>query len=267
MKCVKCSKSIDEGDLFCGYCGINQAKFTKYLNKIGDKIHKERDKEYNNNVTAAQNKLKQLEKAKQDEINRIASIRWQDCGNKNFTYNETEGKININGTEHLFSEIKGAEISRQDSYRVITTETGKSKKHVSLGKAVVGGAIFGPIGALAGGTMGKTTTNGKSVSNSIPICNHIGVIVNLDGFTSEIVILSTTVDQSSISFNSSINIAQKIVDKLGELSKKPVPKKFLKPEEESTVLDYDPQIEEAAKELQETIKNKPTYEIPESYFK
>jgi len=32
-------------------------------------------------------------------------------------------------------------------------------------------------------------------------------------------------------------------------------------------LNYNPQIEAAAKELQETIKDKPNYDIPESYFK
>ena len=267
MKCVKCKKEIDEGDLFCGYCGINQAKFIKYINKVGDKIHRDRDKEYNQNVSTAQNKLKQLENAKQQEINRIASTRWQNCGNANFSYNITEGKINVNGSVHKFSEIKGAEITKQDSYRVITTETGKSKKHVSLGKAIVGGVVFGPLGALAGGAMGNTTTNGQTLSNSIPTCNHIGVNVNLDGFASEIVILSKMVDQSSSDYNNSLSTAQKIVEKLGELAKTPVPKSFLKPEEEKSVLDFDPQIELAAKELQKTVKNKPTYEIPESYYK
>lgn len=267
MKCIKCKKKIGDDDIFCGYCGINQAKFTKYLEKLDKKIHKERDKDYNSRVKQAQNKLSQLEKERQIEINRIAQNRWQDFGSKNFRYNITEGKISVNGNIHLFSEIKGAEIRRQDSYRVITTETGKSKKHVSVGKAVVGGALFGPIGALAGGAMGKTTTNGESISNSIPTCNYIGVVVNLNGFTSEIAILSKTIDQSSDVFNTYLNTAQRIVDKLRELSKLSVPKTFLKPEEEQSVLNFNLQIEVAAKELRETIANKPTYEIPKSYFK
>lgn len=266
MKCVRCKKEINEGDLFCGYCGINQAKFIKYINKVGDKIHKERDKEYNKKVADAQNKLKQLEDSKQQEIDRIASSRWQNCGSNNFTYNMVEGTININGTKHIFSDIKGAEITKQDSYRVITTETGKATRHISLGKAVVGGVLLGPIGAIAGGAMGKTTSTGSSTANSIPICSHIGVKVNINGFTSEIVLLSETVDQSSSTYNINLATAQRIVDKLGELSQMPVPKSFTKPEDEKIVLSYDPQIEKAANELKETIKNKPTYEIPESYY-
>jgi hypothetical protein len=266
MKCVKCKKEIDEGDLFCGYCGVNQAKFIKYINKMGDKIRKNRDKEYNKNVYEAQNKLKKLENLKQKEINRIILSRWQNYGNDNFTYNLVEGKVNINGTEHFFSDIKSAEIKKQDSYRIITTEMGKSKKHVSLGKAIVGGALLGPIGAIAGGAMGKTTNTGTSTSNSIPTCCHIGVNVNLNGFTSEIILLSKTVDQSSSIYVTNLTIAQRIVDKLGELSQKPVPKVFLKPEEEKSVLDYDHQIEIANEELQEIIKNKPAYEISENYY-
>lgn len=50
MKCVKCKKIIDDVDIFCGYCGINQIKFAKYLEKVSNKIHKDRDKEYNNKV-------------------------------------------------------------------------------------------------------------------------------------------------------------------------------------------------------------------------
>lgn len=267
MICVKCKKKIDEGDIFCGYCGIHQAKFAKYLEKVNKKVHRERDNEYNYRVKQAQNKLNRLENARKNEINRIAQNRWQDFGNKNFRYNITEGTIIVNGNLHLFSEIKGAEVRKQDSFRMITKETGKSKKHISVGKAVVGGALFGPIGAIAGGAMGNTTSNGESISNTIPTCNNISVVVNLAGFTSEIVILSQTVDQSSAIFNTHISTAQKIVDKLRELSKIPVPKTFLKPEEEQTVLNFDSQIEAAAKELRETIAKKPTYEIPESYLK
>lgn len=268
MKCVKCDKTIDGGDLFCGYCGINQEKYKKYLAKVENKVHKERDKEYNNKVKTAQTKLKNLENSKNTEIQRIANSRWENCGSNNFSYNMTEGIVSINGTTHKFSEIKGAEIVKEDAYRVIITETGKSKKHASLGGAVAGGLILGPVGAVVGGSaLGKTKTSGKSVSNSIPTCNHIGVKVDINGFSSEIVLLNQTVDQSSNTYTSNLNIAQKIVDRLGVLSQTPVPTKFLKPEEEQSVKNLEKQIEEAAKELREVTEDKPTYEIPESYLK
>lgn len=265
MKCVKCKKTIDDGDIFCGYCGINQKKFSIYIAKVEKNIHNTRDAQYNSAVKNAQNNLKRLEQAKQNEINRIAQSRWSKVTN-NVSYNATEGKININGSLYVFSDIKGAEIVTQDSYRVVTTETAKSKKHVSLGKAVVGGALLGPVGAIAGGAMGKTTTKGQAVANSIPTCNHIGVSVNINGFATEVVLLSRTVDQSSSVYRSNMNSAQNLVDTLRRLSTTPVPKKFLKPEEEQSVLNFDPQIEKAASDLQEIIKNKPTYEIPDSYY-
>lgn len=275
MECVKCKKSIDKDDIFCGYCGINQVKFTKYLEKVSNKIHKERDKDYNTRVKNAQNKLKQLEKTKESEINRIAQNRWQSIGN-NFSYNLTEGIVSINGTNYLFTDIQGAEMVKSEGFRTVTNTSGtdkqKSKKHASLGGAVAGGLIMGPLGAVVGGTaLGKTTTKGKNnqvtTSNDIPTCYHIGVNVNIKGFNTEIVVLTKTVDQSSSIYSNSVHTAQRIVDQLRVLSSTPVPKTFLKPEEEPTVLSYDPQIETAAKELQTIINNKPTYEIPESYFK
>lgn len=268
MKCVKCNKIIDDGDLFCGCCGINQAKFRKYINKVAGKIHKGRDKECSNRLKQAQNKLKQLEKAKQNEINRISNSRWRSCGSDSFSYNMMEGKVNINGNMYLFSDINGAEMIKEDEYRVVTTETGKSKKHASLGGAVAGGLILGPVGAVVGGSvLGKTKSTGQSISNSIPTCNHIGVNVNIKGFNSEIVLLTKTVDKTSSQYTSNVNTAQKIVDTLRNLASTPVPKSFLKPEEEKTVLDFDPQIETAAKELQDVVADKPNYDIPESYYK
>ena len=187
----------------------------------------------------------------------------------------TEGKININGQLYIFSDIKGAEIKTNDGFRTITNTTGtynqKAGKNASLGGAVAGGLILGPVGAVVGGsTLGKTTTKGKNnqvtTSNEIPVCHHIGIDVNIKGFNTEIVLLSNTIDQSSSKYSNTINDAQRIVDTLRTLSTTPVPQKWLKPEEEQSVLEYDPQIEKAAKELQETIEDKPNYDIPERYY-
>lgn len=276
MLCAKCEKQIDDDDFFCGYCGINQAKYKKYLEKVNNKVHKEQDKEYNTKVRNAQNKLKQLQSSREREIQRIANSRWQSIGDKSFSYNMTEGKIIVNGSTYLFSDIKGAEIVKQDSFRTITntTETGKSKskKHASLGGGLLGAAVAGPVGAVVGGSvLGKTTQKGKTNtvtnSNDIPTCYHIGVNVNLNGFNTEIVLLSRTVDQSSAIHNNTVKNAQLIVDKLRNLSQTPVPKKYLQPEEEQSVLNIEKEIEEAAKELKTVSDDKPTYEIPESYLK
>lgn len=265
MKCVKCNNLIGEEDIYCGYCGVNQARFIKYLNKVADKIHKDRDNAYNSNVRLARRKLSQLEQDKKSEIERIENSRWTRV-NDNIKYNKIEGVVLINNERYNFDEIKGAEIVKNNSYRVVTIESGESKKHVSLGKAVVGGALFGPIGALAGGAMGKTTSSGNTTSNSIPICTYIGVKINIKGFDLEVAILSNSIDCASNIYKTKINEAQKIVDNLRIISTYPVPKKSLKAEEEQSVLDYDLKIEMAAKELKKTIEDRPKYDIPNSYF-
>lgn len=276
MQCVKCNKKIGDGDIYCGYCGIQQEKYKKYLVKVENKVHKDQDREYNKKVKDAQNKLQQLQNSREKEIQRITSERWESIGNNALSFNMTEGKIIVNGSTYLFSDIKGAEIVKKDSSRVVTntTETskGKSKKHASIGGGLLGAAVAGPVGAVVGGSvLGKTTSKGKTNvvtnSNEIPTCYHIGVNVDLNGFSTEIVLLSNTVDQSSNIHNNTVRIAQLIVDKLRSLSQTPVPKKFIQPEEEQSVKDIEKEIENAAKELKNVSDDKPTYEIPESYLK
>lgn len=90
----------------------------------------------------------------------------------------------------------------------------KSKKRGSLGGAVVGGMVAGPIGAVvAGSALGKTRTKttGTTVSKQIPTCTHLGVLVNINGFVSEVVFISSQVDQSSITFSRAQSDAQNLI--------------------------------------------------------
>ena len=237
-----------------------------YREKTIMKIHKERDAQYNHNVKAVENDINKLTRERTNEITRIANARWENIANGKFAINRTEGKAKINQTDVLFSSIKGAEMNAQQGFRVITTDNSKSKKHASVGGALVGGALFGPIGAMAGGVgLGKTKTKGQSVSNQIPTCTHLGVLVNIDGFVSEISLLETQVDQSSTAFTNAYNLAQQIVTQLGILAKTPVPSSYIKPEEESSVKNIEKQISDKQVELQKVIADKPTYELPAIY--
>lgn len=265
MKCVKCNKTIGDEDIYCGYCGINQKNFIKYLDKVSQKIHKERDYIYNSNIQLAKRKLKQLERDKKNEIERIENSRWVII-NENFKYNKTEGVVLINNERYKFNEIEDAKIVRRDSFRVVTTSTGNSKKHISVGKAIVGGTLFGPIGAITGGAMGKRMSSENTISNSLPVCNYIGVAINISGFSSEIVILNKTVDQDSNIYNEKLKEAQSIVDNLRILSTCQVPKNWLKPEEEPSVLEYESKIKCATNDLQKAIEDIPNYDIPDSYY-
>lgn len=246
---------------------VNDAK---YRERVIARIHKEKDNEYNRRIKQIELENKKLTKSRLNEIARISNARWEKNFGGKLSINRTEGKIRINNTEHLFSSIQGAELNIINGCRVVTTNTekSKSKKHGSLGGAVVGGAVAGPVGAVvAGSVLGKTKTKtkGSTVSNQIPTCTHLGVLVNINGFVSEVVFISSQVDQSSIIFTKAQNDAQNFISQLGVLAKTPVPTSFLRPDEETTVKALDTQIANKQQELQAAIANKPIYSLPDMY--
>ncbi len=194
----------------------------KYRDKVIAKIHKNDDNAYNKQIKVLEKERDNLSKNRTNEITRIANARWEKYADGKLMVNRTEGKIQINNTIASFSSIQGAELNMMVGSRIVTTENTKtqSKKHASLGGAVVGGMILGPVGAVAGGVgLGKTKgkTTGRTVSKQIPTCTHLGVMINIDGFISEIVLISKQVDQSSFVFSKAQSDAQNIIAKLGEL--------------------------------------------------
>ena len=242
----------------------------KYREKVINRIHKDEDKEYDRRIRAIESEEEKLVKSRSAEISRIADGRWVKYAGGKFMVNRTEGKIRINNTDYLFSSIQGAEMTMMAGCRVVTTEQTKSKgkKHASLGGAVAGGLILGPVGAVAGGVgLGKTNTKttGTTVSNQIPTCTHLGVMVNLDGFVSEIVLIANQVDQASGAFSRAQADAQNIISQLGSLAKTAVPTSFLKPEEESSVKNIEAQIDSIQKELKQAKADLPAYALPAMY--
>ena len=242
----------------------------KYRDKVIAKVHKNEDNAYNKRIKQIEKERDNLSKSRTNEIARIANARWEKLAGGKILVNRTEGKIQLNGVTAVFSSIQGAELNMMAGMRVITTETTstKSKKHASLGGAVAGGLVLGPVGAVAGGVgLGKTKgqTTGTTVSDQIPTCTHLGVMVNLDGFASEVVLLATQVDQSSPVFLRAQSDAQNIIAQLGVLAKTPVPAQFLRPEEESSVKVIESQIADKQTELQQAIADKPTYALPAMY--
>ncbi len=238
-----------------------------FKQKVIDKVHSDCDKAYNQAIKKCENNIKSLEKSKANEIKRIEESRWENIVNKNLRYNVTEGKLLMNNATFLFSSIKGAAVNINESYRVETEQKGQSKKHASVGGAVVGTLMFGAVGGIVGGSaLGKTTHNSTTNTNNIPTANHVGVIVDIDGFKSEIVLLSQTVDQDSREFQNAIKNAQEIITKLQYLSSLPVPETFLKVEEEQSVVDLQNQIINAIGDLEVAKANVPTYDIPEKYL-
>lgn len=238
----------------------------KYREKVIARVHKERDKQYNKGVKRVESERDKLVKSRSKEISRISNSRWEiSCGGKLWV-NRTEGKVRINYAEYLFSSIQGAQLNIINGSRIETTSNSKSKKHVSLGWAVAGGVVAGPVGAVvAGSTLGKTKTKGSSVSNQIPTCDHLGVFVTIDGFVQEVVFISSPVDQTSPAFSRAQRDAQNLIAQLSVLSRTPVPESFIRPEDESSVKVIDAQIVDKEQELQKVIEDKPVYTLPDMY--
>lgn len=241
-----------------------------YRGKIIEKIHRAEDKAYDKRIKTIKIEKDKLNKNRTNEITRISNSRWKKYANGKLQVNRTEGKIRINGVDNIFSSIQGAELNMMSGCRVLTTENTqtKSKKHASIGGAVAGGLIAGPFGAVVGGSaLGKTKgkTTGTTVSNQIPTCTHLGVLVNIGGFISEIVLISNQVDQSSVLFTKAQREAQNIISQLGVLANTPVPTSFLRPDEEQSVKNIDLQITNKQQELETAIADKPTYNIPKMY--
>lgn len=238
----------------------------KYRQKIIGRIHKEQDRQYEKRIGSLRSEKKRLISQREKEISRISAARWESVAGGKLLVNVTEGKVKLNRIEVLFSDIQGAEINFQSTYRVVTEGKGKSKRHASIGGGIVGGVVAGPVGAVVGGIgLGKTTTKKSTVCDQIPMCSHIGVLVNINGFISEIVLLSKQVEQSSSACIKAQNDAQSIIAKLIVVSKLPVPTVYLKVEEEPSVKKYDERIVDKEEEIQVAIDDKPVYEIPAMY--
>jgi hypothetical protein len=235
--------------------------------KVMTKVYKKERAEYNTRIRQLEENKQKLEKERISEIKRIANARWESICNGKLMYNMTEGIVRINQSVIPFSSIKGSSLKSENSYRLVTHQSGKTKKNISLGGAVAGGLLLGPLGVAAGGIgLGKSRTNSISTTNSVPICDHLGVMVNIDGFLSEIVLISGQVDQSSIGYTNAQRNAQEIITRLHSLSQISIPKMFVKPEKEPSVLDYDRKIVTLVNALEIAKADVPKNEIPEKYL-
>lgn len=238
----------------------------KYREKMLAKSKKEEDKQYQNNVKMAQNERDRLINLRQQEIFRIENSRWEVYANGQLRINWTEGCVVINNNRVLFSSIRGAELNAQDGFRMETTETSITKKNPSIGGAVAGGLIGGKAGAVIGGTgLNKARTTTNSYTNSIPTCNHMGVVIDVDGFKQNVTIINSQVDQSSKMYMSAYNEAQQIIMRLREVSHTPVPQSFIPAREMKSVKDIEKQIDGANEKLNFAINNRPQYKIPAKY--
>ncbi len=112
--------------------------------------------------------------------------------NKKLYVNEKDQILFIHGTGYKFKDILSYTV--QDNSKTIHsggTSTTKTNTGSMLGRAAVGGALFGNVGAVIGGaTASKTTEYGNTFSTEI---HHYNVIITVNSISSPMV----TVDLGS----------------------------------------------------------------------
>lgn len=101
-----------------------------------------------------------------------------------------------------FSDIETYDISQQDHNETETTSTTK-KKH-TITRAVAGGLIAGPVGAVVGGVTGKTKGHANSVTKEY--LDYLGLSIMLkDGSTFAIPFLTQTTKSDSYTAQNAYN--------------------------------------------------------------
>ena len=205
-----------------------------FRNKVESKVRKAADDAYERRIRNCEINLQDLEDQRADEIQKLTAARWETVGEAAVKFNMTEGKVSINGAESLFSAIIGADLNKEDSYRLVA------------GKAT------------------KDQPNPPSVK--VETCNHIGVMVNVGGYQTEVVLLQVTVDQTDKTYVRAMKNAKDIITKLRYLATVPVPESYLPVEDEASVIAIDDKIIEANRELDAAKADKPTYDIPAQYL-
>lgn len=243
-------------------------------------VHHKADKEYEDRVLHAQTRINNLESKYKQTYKRFKNDCHQDIGG-GIINNAREGYITFRGMKYPYTSILGAEMNsvmgtKTDHIQrtVTTTEEGEEKRSLSVGGAIAGGIIAGPIGAVAGAVaFGKKTKEPDSTHTHTyveerqePSCDYLSVKINLDGFISEEVFISSQVKQNSSIYRNAFKEAQGLVSALRMLAGTEVPDNILPIEEEPVLLQIQEDIKNAKEELKAAKANKPVYEIPSRYL-
>lgn len=127
---------------------------------------------------------------------------------KQWYYNNNSKKV------YSFDDIMNCEIIEDEDTISETKGKGKDKKKVALGKAIVGGAVFGPAGAIIGGNAGKTKKNIKYTTTTNNYCTKLSILLTLRSFdepTLEIPIISFRTDKKSKLYIDGLQLANKYI--------------------------------------------------------
>lgn len=140
--------------------------------------------------------------------------KWTTISKNIFEINHEDNRVKLCGHIYDFKDIINCDLIDESGEEIVTKTKGENRKNVSLSKALIGGTFFGPLGAIIGGSAGKTKINERSVTTSSPICNKLQIIVTVMDPKSPIVnlnFINNKVYKNSFVYNKSFDSATKIM--------------------------------------------------------
>lgn len=237
-----------------------------FRDKVLEKLRKKAQDNHACEIKSLKNESGELLKRRAQKLKDLENSRWEVVVKDAFRICKDKGCVEINGTEIPFTDIKGAEINIVGGERVRSSDYTNSRPRASVGGALAGGLIAGPVGAVVGG-VGLRRTNSFNTYNSnyIPTCRHMGVVVYLDGFATEIIIFTNESDIGSRRYEEANKKANEVIIKLHTVTKLPIPETYIPSDQFEVIKNFDLLIENKEKEIQEKISSKPKLVIPEKY--
>ena len=253
------------------------AKDEEYRRKVIRKYERIAEHKHEIEINKARDKVDYLIAERKREISRQINSDWMKSDG--LKINKMAGLIKINGSEYLFSSIRGAKINCVNGHRFIENSQNNTvtEEHLSGGGAVLGGIVGGIVGGAKGGALGAaigakalgntTSHEERTVSGrSIATCDYLGVSVDMDGFFLEIPVLKRQTDQSSDEFRDALDQANAMIVTLKALAKMPVADNYMEMvENRQSVLEFDNQISFSEEQLKNTIAKPVEYCLPAKY--
>lgn len=140
--------------------------------------------------------------------------KWTIVSKNILEVNSTDNRVKLCGCVYDFKDIINCDLVNESGEEIVTQTTGVNRRKISLGKALIGGAVFGPAGAIIGGIAGKTKINQKSVTTTSPVCSKLQIIVTVTDLKSPIVnlnFINSNVYKNSNEYNKAFESATKVM--------------------------------------------------------
>ncbi len=161
------------------------------------------------------------ERQKNKELQKIEKNKWKKVVS-DFYISEEYQKLRINKKEIRFDSIIDVDLIEEGTTESKTIgeniTKGESKKHVSPIKGLVGFGIAGPVGAIIGGTSGKTDIKNKmkvnTITKNIDYCTNLSVKITLKDVNNPMIIyklIDLKINKNGFLYKASYENAQKCV--------------------------------------------------------